>query len=389
MLYKSFNNLKLSQLGMGNMRLPTIGEHGPIDEEKAQLIIDKAYESGINYFDTAYRYHGGESETFIGKALKKYPRESWYLASKMPGHMMNYKDGKLGFQGYLQGESFDSISQIFEEQLQKCGVEYFDFYMLHNVCETAYDFYTNEELGVVDYLLAQKKAGRIRHLGISAHARVETLQKFLDKYDCFEFAQIQLNYLDWVLQDAKGKYELLTSQNIPVWVMEPCRGGSLAKLDKKTEASFKALRPDDSIASWAFRFIKDLPNVQVVLSGMTELSQLEDNLKTFSGPAPMTNEEKALIKKAVEKLVDLVPCTACRYCCEACPQGLDIPKLISIYNEISFDNSPLLNFVLNAMAPEELPSNCLSCGDCSKLCPQNIDIPDIMSKLDEVISSGK
>ncbi len=196
MLYKPFKDLKLSTLGMGNMRLP-VGEDGKIDREKAQAIIDRAYENGVNYFDTAYRYHGGESEDFIGKVLKKYPRDTWYLASKMPGHMMNYKDGKLGFQGYLAGEEVKSIASIFEEQLEKCGVDYFDFCLLHNVCESSFDFYTNEELGVVRYLLEQKKAGNIRHLGFSTHGRAEAIREFLDHYpDTFEFVQIQLHYLD-------------------------------------------------------------------------------------------------------------------------------------------------------------------------------------------------
>ena len=387
MLYKSFQDLKLSRLGMGNMRLPTVGKNGPIDEVKAREIIDYAYAHGINYFDTAYRYHGGESESFIGKALSNYPRDSWYLASKMPGHMMHYKDGKLGFQGYLSGLRASSIAEIFEEQLEKCRVDYFDFYLLHNLCETSYDFYTNEELGVVDYLLEQKKRGRIRHLGLSAHGRAETIEKFLDKFDCFEFVQIQLNYLDWTLQNAKAKYDLLAQRGIPVIVMEPCRGGKLASLDTQTEQAFKKVRPADSIASWAFRFVKSLPGVLVVLSGMTELNQLKDNIKTFSDPTPISEQETAVIQTAVSKLLDLVPCTACRYCCEACPQGLDIPKLISMYNELSFDNAPMLRSTVQAMKPAELPAACLGCGACAKLCPQGIDIPAIMKKMDEAIRS--
>jgi predicted aldo/keto reductase-like oxidoreductase len=186
MIYKPFHDLNISYQGMGNMRLPTIGERGPIDEEKAREIIEYAYEHGVNYFDTAYRYHGGESETFVGKVLNQYPRESWHLATKMPGHMMHYSDGRLEFMGYLSGLTITSPADIFEEQLEKCGVDYFDFYLLHNLCETAYDFYTNEELGVVEYLLAQKEAGRIRHLGLSAHARAETIDDFLNWRDCSE-----------------------------------------------------------------------------------------------------------------------------------------------------------------------------------------------------------
>lgn len=389
MLYKPFQDLKLSCLGMGNMRLPTVGERGPIDEEKAREILEYAYEHGVNYFDTAYRYHGGASEPFVGKVLKKYPRDTWYLASKLPGHMMNYRDGKLGFQGYLAGEDIPSIAAVFEDQLERCGVEYFDFYLLHNVCETSFDFYTNEELGVVPYLLEQKKAGRIRHLGFSAHGRAETIERFLDRYpDLFEFAQIQLNYLDWELQDAGRKYRLLEERRIPVVVMEPVRGGSLSKLRPDCEALLREARPEASPASWAFRFLQSLPGVQVVLSGMTTLEQLRENIALFSADDPATEEDKALLRRVVSSMADLVPCTACRYCCEACPRGLDIPKLLSLYNEVNYTGSlGTLGFTLNAMREAELPSACLGCGACESLCPQGIPIPEVLRNFREKLEA--
>jgi predicted aldo/keto reductase-like oxidoreductase len=388
-MYKPFHDLNISTLGMGNMRLPTIaGERrGPIDEEKAREIVEYAYEHGVNYFDTAYRYHNGESETFVGKVLNQYPRESWHLASKMPGHQMRYSNGQLEMVGYLTGLPIGSPADIFEEQLAKCGVDYFDFYLLHNLNEAAYDIYADEDLGIVEYLLAQKKAGRIRHLGFSAHARAETIDNFLNWKDCFEFVQIQLNYLDWTLQDAKRKYEVITDHGIPVIVMEGVRGGRLASLDEEAEAMLKEARPDDSIASWAFRFLQSLPNVQVVLSGMSTMEQVVENVQLFSKPDPVTEEEKALLQRAVDIMVDLVPCTGCRYCCDACPQGLDIPKLISMYNEASFGHAFTLRFTLDAMTEEELPSACLSCGECKALCPQDIDIPDILAKFAEVIDN--
>ena len=385
MIYKQFQDLQLSTLGMGNMRLPIAGQKGPIDREKAREIIAYAYQNGVNYFDTAYRYHDGESEEVVGEALKAFPRDTWYLATKMPGHMMNFQNGKLGFQGYLAGLEISSPAAIFEEQLKKCGVEYFDFYLLHKLNETSYDLYTNEDLGMVEYLLEEKKAGRIRHLGFSTHARPETIERFLNRYDCFEFAQIQLNYLDWTLQDAKRKYEILVEHNLPVIVMEPCRGGRLTNLDPQTTAMLKEARPNDSIASWAFRFLQNLPGVQVTLSGMSTMEQLKDNLGTFSQPTEWTREDAALINQVVATLVNLVPCTACRYCCEACPQGLDIPKLISIYNEMSFDASPGLNFTLASLTPQEMPMNCIGCGACKALCPQEIEIPEIMTNLSEAI----
>jgi len=385
MIYKQFKDMNLSWLGMGNMRLPTQGQRGPIDEEKARKIIEYAYENGVNYFDTAYRYHDGESESFVGKVLSQYPRESWYLATKMPGHMMNYENGKLGFQGYLQGHTVTSIAQIFEEQLEKCGVDYFDFYLLHNLCETSYDFYTDEDLAVVEYLLEQKKAGHIRHLGFSAHGRAETIDNFLNWKDCFEFVQIQLNYMDWTLQEAGKKYEVITKHGIPVVVMEPCRGGRLASLNEKADAMLKEARPDDSIASWAFRYLQSLPNVSVVLSGMTTMEQLQENIQIFSIDDPVTENEKKVLDKAMETMVDMVPCTACRYCCEGCPQGLDIPKLISMYNETRFEFPFTLSFTLGAMKEEELPGACLACGACNQLCPQGIDIPNAMKNFADAL----
>ncbi|GHV69581.1 oxidoreductase [Spirochaetia bacterium] len=394
MLYKPFQNINLSCLGMGAMRLPKTGEGEKIDERQAREIIEYAYSNGVNYFDTAYRYHAGESETFIGKALKDKKRDSFYLATKFPGHMMEKtEDGKLKFTGLLAGHPpAASVSDIFDQQLEKCGVDYFDFYLLHNVCETAWDFYTDEEIGCIRYLLEQKRKGRIRHLGFSAHARAETIEKFLDKYDCFEFVQIQLNYLDWTLQNAGKKYEIVTKHGLPVVVMEPCRGGKLASINENLNALLKEKRPDASIASWAFRFLQSLPGVQVVLSGMTTLEQLKDNIKTFSENDPTDEAEKELLFTIAGKLADTVPCTACRYCCEDCPQSLDIPKLISLYNEHTYGktaNLPFttLPFTMGAMKPEELPSACIACGSCAKVCPQNIDIPAVLGKFAEALKS--
>ncbi len=380
MIYKPFKELNLSLLGMGAMRLPTLGENGPIDGDKALEIIEYAFDHGVNYFDTAFRYHGGESETFLGRALERFPRAEWHIATKMPGHMMEYGDGRYKFTGLLAGWPEMTPRQVFQMQLEKCRVDYFDFYLLHNVCETAYGFYTDEDLGVVEYLLEEKRAGRIKHLGFSAHGRAETIDRFLDWKDCFEFVQIQLNYLDWTLQEAGRKYEVAQKHGLPVIAMEPVRGGRLAKPGEGASALLKAARPGDSAASWAFRFLQGLPGLMVALSGMTTLDQLKDNLKTFETPDPLTEAESALIRKIVGGMADMVPCTACRYCCEDCPQGLDIPKLISLYNEFRFDNPSILRFTTGAMRPEELPGACIGCGECARICPQNIDIPGIMKE---------
>lgn len=376
MHYKDFKGLNISRLGMGNMRLPTIGDQkgpgAPIDTERAQEIIDYVYENGVNYFDTAYMYHDGKSEGFIGEALKKYPRESFFLASKMPGFML--KPGQ-------------APAEIFEEQLQRCQVDYFDFYLCHNVSEMTVDVYNDEKLGIIPYLLEQKKAGRIRHLGFSSHGKPETLAAFLDKWDCFEFVQIQLNYLDWTLQDAKQQYEIITGHGLPVWVMEPCRGGRLASLSPEEDELLKAACPDKSIASWAFRYVQTLPGVQVILSGMTQLDQAEDNIATFNEYSPLSDAESKTLNDAVElfKSKVNVPCTGCRYC-DGCPQGLDIPELLSLYNEFCIAPGPMME--LDRMDKDKLPANCIACGSCSKKCPQSIDIPGAMAKFTELIEKN-
>ena len=372
MIYSEFQDKRLSLLGFGTMRLPTHAD-GSIDEAQVAEKTSYALEHGVNYFDTAYPYHGGESERVIGRALSKYPRDRWYLATKYPGHQISNT-------GYNPAE-------IFEEQLQKCGVEYFDFYLLHNVYEKSMEVYLNPKWGIIDYFKEQKRLGRIKHLGFSCHAETKGLKEFLDECgEDMEFCQIQLNYLDWTLQDAKGKYDLLTERGIPVWVMEPVRGGRLASLSDAEEAKLKALRPEDSVASWGFRFLQALPNVKMVLSGMSSMEQMVDNVKTFSEDKPLTVEETALLLDIAEGMKDSIPCTACRYCCDGCPAGLDIPGLISTYNELRF--SPAVNVAMRIefMPEDKKPTACIGCGQCTRMCPQNIDIPGALKDFAEKLS---
>ena len=301
--------------------------------------------------------------------------------------MMKYNNGKLEFSGYMEGQNISSLSEIFDQQIEKCGVDYFDFYLLHNVCETAWDFYTNEELGVVKYLQEQKKAGHIKHLGFSAHGRTETIKKFLDLYpNVFEIVQIQLNYVDWILQDAGSKYKLLTERNIPVISMGSMRGGSLANLNKETYDVLNEFRPNDSMASWAFRFLQSLPNLQIALSGMESVEILKENIALYDNLNPTTAEEITLLNKVIEPILNRIPCTSCRYCTDSCPANLDIPKLINMYSEAVYDKGLwLLNFTLGAMGDNERPSACLDCGKCNLLCPQGIDIPGAMKDFDAFI----
>jgi uncharacterized protein len=385
MQYKSFRGLEISSLGMGNMRLPMLENRGEIDEAKAREIIAYALDHGVNYFDTGYRYHEGASEPFVGRVLRQYPRDRWYIATKFPGHMMHVGNGRVEPIGYLKGRSDLSAESIFEEQLQRLGVEYFDFYLLHNLCETSFDYYTDRTIGTVEYLCKQKQAGRIRHLGFSAHGRAETIGNFLDAFDCFEFVQIQLNYLDWVLQDAKRKYEIITAHGLPIVVMEPVRGGRLANLPEKADALLKSVRPERSSASWALRFLQGLPNILTVLSGMSSMEQIIENVALFEHSDPLDETESGLLQQAVETMVDLIPCTACRYCEEACPKKLEIPKLIGMYNEAKNISVRSNHFTLDAMKAGELPGACAGCGACRQLCPQNIDIPDVMRRYAQML----
>ena len=372
MMTNDFQGKQLSRLGFGTMRLPTNAD-GSIDEVRVAEMTAYAFEHGVNYFDTAYPYHGGESERVIGRVLSKYPRNSYYLATKYPGH-------QIISTGYNPAE-------IFEEQLQKCGVEYFDFYLLHNVYEKSMEVYLDPQWGIVDYFKEQKRLGRIKHLGFSCHAETKGLREFLNACgEDMEFCQIQLNWLDWTLQNAKGKYDLLTKRGIPVWVMEPVRGGRLAKLSDVEEAKLKVLRPEDSIASWGFRFLQGLPNVKMVLSGMSNMEQMMDNVKTFSEDEPLSAKETALLLEIAEGMKDSIPCTACRYCCDGCPAGLDIPGLISTYNEIRF--SPAVNVAMRIefMPEDKKPTACIGCGQCTQMCPQNIDVPGALKDFAEKLS---
>ncbi len=365
MIYNSFQNEKLSALGMGCMRLPVMADNpDQIDKEQTQKMLAFAMQNGVNYYDTAYVYHRGESENVMGELLQDYPRDSFYLADKFPG---------------FSQQNLTHVKEIFEEQLQKCRVDYFDFYLVHSVSDGNIDAYLDPQYGLHEYLLEQKKNGRIRHLGFSTHGCMDTVKRFLAVWeDDIEFCQIQLNYLDWTYQHADEKVKLLTEKNIPVWVMEPVRGGRLAKLTSSAEEKLKALRPDESIPAWAFRWLQSIPQVVVTLSGMSNMAQLQDNLKTFSAYKPLNaDEQKAVTGIAADIMKNAVPCTGCRYCVTECPQGLDIPALLAAYNRAMVDGAG--NFKtpgdLKDMPADKLPSACLACGACQAVCPQSIQIP--------------
>lgn len=357
MEYKEFKGKSISRLGFGTMRFP-LREDGSIDEGQVEEMVRLAMEGGVNYYDTAWPYHEGKAEIVIGEALSRYPRDSWFLADKFPGHQT--------------AESYDP-AKVFEAQLRKCKVEYFDFYLLHNVYEKSIGVYLDPRWGIGDYFLEQRRLGRIRHFGFSSHAEPKALAEFLDTElgRQMEFCQIELNYLDWTLQDAREKVRILNERGIPIWVMEPLRGGLLAKKGNAAEA---------------FRWLGEIPGVTVVLSGMSDIAQMKDNIVTFSHLEPLRDADRQRLYALADTLRSSVPCTGCRYCCEGCPQGLDIPSLIRSYNDMktAFSFTPLMK--VEALPPEQRPASCLGCGACASICPQGIDIPGIMGEFAEMLA---
>ena len=373
MIYHDFQELRLSALGMGAMRLPVLnGDDARVDLDATAKMVAYAMEHGVNYYDTAWGYHGGNSETAMGKALAQYPRDSFYLADKFPGYDLS---------------NMPKVREIFEEQLKKCGVDYFDFYLFHNVCEMNIDAYLDEErYGILSYLLEQKKNGRVRHLGFSCHGAMPVLKRFLEAYgEHMEFCQLQVNYVDWTFQDAKAKVELLNARRIPVWVMEPVRGGKLAKLPQPEAERLKALRPDEEIPAWAFRFLQSIPGVTVALSGMSSLEQMRENIRTYETDRPLSRAEmETLLSIAAGMLGAALPCTACRYCTSHCLKGLDIPKLLELYNEHTFTNGGFIApMVLMAYPEEKHPSACVGCRSCEQVCPPQIKISVAMADFAE------
>ncbi len=375
MIYKEFQGLQLSALGFGAMRLPTTdGDDTKIDEAAAAEMVDYAMSHGINYYDTAWGYHGGNSELVMGRILKKYPRDSFYLASKFPGYDLS---------------NMDKVEEIFKKQLQKCGVEYFDFYLIHNVCEMNIDAYLDEKHGIYAYLTAQKEAGRIRHLGFSIHGSYDVLKRFLDVYgSAMEFCQVQINYLDYEFQNAKEKVKLLNELQIPIWVMEPLRGGRLAALRKEEVEVLKSMRPEETPIGWAFRFLQTVPGVVVTLSGMSNLTQLQDNLHIYETEQPLQEQEMDTLLAMARSMTGGLPCTSCHYCTSHCPQGLDIPKLLGLYNEHSFTGGGFLApMVLQTLPQEKRPEACIGCRSCEAVCPQQIKISEALADFAEKLKA--
>lgn len=367
MQYKEFKDgIRLSRLGMGVMRLPVLEQDdSKIDFKKAQKLIRLCMEQGINYYDTAFIYHGGKSEEFLGKALAEYPRDSFYVTDKYN----------------FQAEP--DYKKQFAEQLKRLNMDRIDFYLLHGIQDHFAEEMTSN--GCIAYFDEMKQKGKISYLGFSFHGSAEMLKKLLALYP-WDFVQIQLNYYDWYFQDAKELYDILKEAGIPVMVMEPVHGGLLANLTKEAGSGLEKEHPDWSFASWAMRWVMGLEQVQVVLSGMSEEEQITDNIQTFSQMQPLTEKEQELLKKAAwtQHASVAVACTKCRYCCPNCPKGLDIPFLLKNYNEAKVGGAWRISH-LRDIPLEKQPSACIGCGACMAHCPQGFRIPEYLKELSEML----
>ena len=369
MQYRTIKEQKVSLLGMGCMRLPLIEGTDQIDFETTKKMVDTAIKGGITYFDTAYPYHGGQSELVIGEILSNYPREKFLLASKMPSWDL---------------KTIDDAKRIFAEQLKKCRVEHFDFYLCHAMNIGYHELY--KKLGVYEYLDSLRKEGKIRHLGFSFHDPAQNIIPIADELD-WDFAQIQFNYLDYEMQDAKKQYEELSKRNISVVVMEPVRGGVLANVTPKAEELFKLKEPNMSVASWALRYVAHFPNIKVILSGMSNLEQLNDNINTFTNYKPLDEEDLEIINDAKSLILgnDFIPCTGCRYCMP-CPIGVNIPRIFALFNNYGIhQDSEKFKKQMNKLDEKELANNCIKCGKCIKKCPQGIDIFNKLEKIKNIL----
>lgn len=372
MKYSAFSNIQgeISKLGFGLMRLPKLYEgKEDIDYKEAERLVDLAYKNGVNYFDTAYVYHAGESEIFAGKILNKYPRESYKLATKLPGWAIK-NDGK-------------TVDELFNEQLEKCDVEYFDFYLLHSLNRDIWNTFSS--VNAYENLKEKKAQGKIKHLGFSFHGDMDLFKELLENYE-WDFVQLQINYYDWEADNAKDFYKLLEERNIPCIVMEPVRGGSLQKLNDEAREVFKKLS-DNSPASYALRFVAQLPNVLTTLSGMSTYEQVEDNINTFNECKPLSDEEMKAVEEAniLFRKNFAIPCTSCKYCVTECPKGIDIPTCFASYNEYNKTREiEDLNKTYLLIPEEKRAHNCIDCKKCMEHCPQEINIPRKLSQIKDL-----
>ena len=358
----------MPKLGFGLMRLPE--KDGSVDIEHVSRMVDVYMQAGMNYFDTAYVYHGGNSEKAIKEALvKRWPRDKFMLATKLPAWCLK--------------EPADR-DRIFNEQLERCGVDYFDFYLLHSI-EDGGNGDTYERLDCFNWALQKKAEGKIRHFGFSFHGSPAYLIQVLDRHPEVEFVQIQLNYADWKNPVVRSGelYEILHARNVPMIIMEPVKGGMLAGLTPELEAMYKAVRPEASVASWALRFVGSLPGVMTILSGMSAEEQVRDNIGTFTNFEPLTDEERELVGKVRDIMLNVpqIGCTSCRYCTPGCPMNISIPDVFRAVNTMTlygdvFRPKAFYGGVIGQ--GHGRAADCIGCGQCESVCPQHLPIIDLL-----------
>ena len=360
---------KMPKIGFGLMRLPETD--GVIDIDKVSQMVDSYLAAGFTYFDTAYVYHGGNSEKAVKEAIvKRHPRDSFTIATKLPAWSIHSPEDR---------------DKIFNEQLERCGVDYFDFYLLHSV-EDGNNYDTYVKYDCFNWGIQKREEGKIKHFGFSFHGTPELLIQIVDNHPEIEFVQIQLNYADWdnPLVHSGELYKILSERNIPIIVMEPCKGGKLANHDEECTEILKSVRPDKSVASWAFRFVGSLPGVTTILSGMSTQEQMEDNMNTFKNFEPLSDDEKAAIDKVIEVMfrVEQIGCTACRYCTDGCPMSISIPDIISAINtKRKFPGDMRPQFFYNGLVSRTgKASDCIECGQCEGVCPQHLPIIEILKE---------
>jgi len=367
----------MPKLGFGLMRLPE--KDGKIDHEHLCRMVDAYMEAGMNYFDTAYVYHGGNSEKAIREALvKRWPRDRFMLATKLPAWCMKEEADR---------------DRIFNEQLERCGVDYFDFYLLHSI-EDGGNGETYERLDCFRWGRRKKAEGKIRHFGFSFHGSPAYLTQVLDAHPEVEFVQIQLNYADWKNPVVRSGelYEILHSRNIPMIIMEPVKGGTLAALKPELEEMYRAVRPSASAASWALRFVGSLPGVMTILSGMSTEEQMKDNIGTFTAFEPLSEEEKQLVDRVRTIMLNVpqIGCTSCRYCTPGCPMNIAIPDVFRAVNTMTlygdeFRPKTFYNGLIGQ--GHGRASDCIGCGQCEGVCPQHLPIIDLLKDASQKLDS--
>ena len=361
--------MSTKKLGFGLMRLPLTNpdEASSIDVEQVKDMVDAFIENGFTYFDTAWMYCGFQSECAAKEALvDRYPRDSYTLADKLHA-------------GYIKTR--EDRDKIFNEQLRKTGVEYFDYYLLHDIGVDHYKIY--QELDCFTWLKEKKGQGLVRHIGFSFHDSAKMLDQVLTEHPEVEFVQLQLNYLDWDSEGVQSRkcYETAVKHGKPVIVMEPVKGGTLAKVPERAERMFKEYHPDMSVPSWAIRFAASNEHVMMVLSGMSNMEQLQDNMSYMADFQPLNEEEQEIIRKAVEIINSgiEIPCTGCSYCTEGCPQNIAIPKYFSLYNADLQECEekgwkPQGEYYDRLTKTFGKASDCVECGQCESVCPQHLPV---------------